>query len=193
LGSVWSIPACGGRERLRGADGKKLHSTQKPEELLKRVILASSRPGDLVLDPFLGSGTTAAVARLLHRNWIGIERETTYVEAAQRRIDAVIPLPDDDPHIASSPKQERVPFRALVEGGYLKPGDYLYLDAPDCIAVILPDGKLQVGEWVGSIHKLAARLKHVPSCNGWMHWTYVDESGERLLINGLREQVRLHE
>lgn len=191
LGSVWAIPACGGQERLRGEDGKKLHSTQKPEELLKRVILASSRPGDTVLDPFLGSGTTAAVAKRLQRNWVGIERENVYVRAAQRRIDGVLPLHEDDPLITLGHKTERIPFKALLEAGYLRAGECLYFDKPECEAVILPSGKLQINEWVGSIHKLGAWLKEVPSCNGWMHWHYLDSStGKRIVIDTLRQKVR---
>jgi DNA modification methylase len=191
LGSVWTIPACGGGERLRDKDGKKLHSTQKPEELLRRIILASSHPGDVILDPFLGSGTTAAVAKRLHRNWIGIEREKVYRQAAQKRIAKVEPLPDDDPLLRSGQKQPRIPFRVLLEQGCVFAEQTLYLDKPDCAAVIRPDGRLQTGDLVGSIHKLAALMKNVPSCNGWAHWYYEDAvTGERVLIDALRERVR---
>jgi modification methylase len=191
LGSVWAIPACGGGERLRDTNGKKLHSTQKPEELLKRIILASSHPGDVVFDPFLGSGTTAAVAKLLHRDWIGIERERVYIEAAQARIDIVSPLPPDHVWVQAGQKHARISFHSLLEQGCLQVGQRLYLDKPDCEAIVLPDGKLQVGDLIGSIHQMGAWLKRVPSCNGWAHWYYDDPStGERKVIDTLREQVR---
>jgi DNA modification methylase len=192
LGCVWTIPACGGPERLRDDDGKRLHPTQKPEELLTRIIAASSRPGDLVLDPFLGSGTTAAIAKRLHRNWIGIEREDVYFRAAQKRIKAVQPLPADDPLLTEvAIRHKRIPFRSLVERGYLQPGQTLYLDKPDSAAVILANGHLQANGYTGSIHKVGAQLKRVPSCNGWAHWYYIDPTtGVRTVIDTLRKQVR---
>jgi DNA modification methylase len=190
LGSVWKIKATGGSERLRLEDGKKLHSTQKPEELLTRIILASSNPGDVVFDPFLGSGTTAAAAKYLRRQWLGIERDTSYVAAAQQRIDAVEPLPSDHPLIAMEPKPVRVAFKQLLDAGYLQTGDRLMLDKPECEAVILDDGRLQVGDLVGSIHRLGARLKGVPSCNGWMHWFYRNADGQLQPLDVLREKYR---
>lgn len=192
LGSMWSIPSCGGQERLRDAEGKRLHPTQKPEALLTRIILASSHPGDVVLDPFLGSGTTAAVARRLRRNWIGIEREETYYRAAKQRIEAEQPLPEDDPLLAPAPRrQRRIPFRILLEQGYLQPGQLLYLDKPASSAVILENGHLRCNGYSGSIHKVGAQLKGAPSCNGWTHWYYEDaETGERVVIDRLRQQVR---
>ncbi len=193
LGSTWTIPVCAGIERLRGTDGKKLHPTQKPEALLERIILASSQPGDLLLDPFLGSGTTAAVAKRLRRHWIGIERDSTYIEAALKRIEAVTPLDQSDPRAAEPrPKPIKIPFAALLEAGYLQPSDTLQLDSPDCLAVILPDGNLQVGALCGSIHGLAAQLKDVPSCNGWMHWYAQDATGEKRLLDEFRQQFRLN-
>ena len=179
LGSVWKIKATGGTERLRDEDGKKLHSTQKPEELLRRIILASSNPGDVVLDPFLGSGTTAAMAKYLRRQWIGIERDADYVQMAQARIDAITPLAEDDPLIAVEAKPPRVPFAELIAAGYLRVGDRLYLDQPDCEALILADGSLQADDASGSIHRLGARLKGTPSCNGWKHWYYAGLSPVR--------------
>lgn len=192
LGSTWTIPVCGGAERLRGADGKKLHPTQKPEVLLERIVLASSQPGDVMLDPFLGSGTTAAVAKRLRRHWIGIERDPVYVEAAQRRIEAVEPLHAEHPNVAEpAAKPVRISFAMLLEQQLVQPGQQLYLDEPNCEAIIRADGKLQAGGLSGSIHGLGARLKGVPSCNGWMHWFYQDEQhGERQLINELRQRVR---
>ncbi len=190
LGSVWKINATGGSERLRDGNGKKQHSTQKPVELLKRIILASSSPGDIVLDPFLGSGTTAAVAKLLRRGWIGIERDSAYIQLAQDRIDEVIPLAADDPLIAIPEKPLRVPFADLLTAGDLQPGDKLYLDQPPCEAVILTGGRLQVGDQRGSIHRLGAALKGTPSCNGWKHWFYKDSSGDLHLIDDLRAAYR---
>ena len=193
LGSVWTIPVCGGQERLKDAEGKKLHSTQKPEELLKRIILASSKPDDVVLDPFSGTGTTAAVAKQLHRRWIGIERDEVYVRAAQNRIDNVQPLLPIDPLIAElfQEKPVRVPFTTLLKDGYLKPGQQLYLDTPDYTATILEDGNLKANGFTGSIHKVGAQLKNAPSCNGWMHWNYADEvTGQRKPIDNLRNQIR---
>lgn len=192
LGSVWIIPACGGPERLRDGEGKRLHPTQKPEELLTRIIGASTRPGDLVLDPFIGSGTTAVVATRLHRKWIGIEREPIYIRAAKKRIKAVNLLPMDDPLLVEvTVRRKRIPFRILLERGYLQPGQTLYLDRPDSAAVILANGHLQANGYTGSIHKVGAQLKRVPSCNGWAHWYYIDQStGARIVIDTLRERIR---
>jgi DNA modification methylase len=193
LGSVWTIPVCGGEERLKDAQGKKLHSTQKPEALLKRIILASSVPGDLVLDPFSGSGTTTAVAKRLHRHWIGVEREKLYVDASRKRLDDVIPVDIHDPilRVSSQEKPQRVPFEDLLQRGYLKPGQELYLDKPHHTAEILPDGQLRANGFTGSIHRVGAQLKNAPSCNGWVHWQYDDmETGERLPIDRLRERIR---
>jgi DNA modification methylase len=192
LGSVWTIPVCGGPERLKDAAGKKLHPTQKPEELLKRIIVASSKPGDVVLDPFLGSGTTAAVAKLLHRRWIGIERDAVYIEAAQRRIDAMLPLALEAlGEYSAAEKPSRVAFGELLKRGYLRAGQTLYLDAPDSTAVILDDGRLQSNGYVGSIHRVGALLKGAPSCNGWAHWYYEDAAdGVKRPIDVLRSRVR---
>lgn len=190
LGSVWKIQATGGAERLRDADGKKLHSTQKPEELLRRILLASSSPGDVVFDPFLGSGTTAAMSQHLRRQWFGIERDPAYVALIQERLEHVTPLPLDDPLLAEPPKPPRVAFRRLLEAGYLQAGDRLWFDQPDCEAVILPDGRLQAGDQVGSIHRLGAQLKGTPSCNGWMHWQYQDANGQFRPLDDLRQQYR---
>lgn len=193
LGSTWEIPICGGQERLRDPEGKKLHPTQKPEALLRRVILASSRPGDVVLDPFLGSGTTAAVARRLRRHWIGIEQEAVYVEAARARVAAVDPLDASHPQIKlpTRRKRRRIPFRVLLERGYLRPGQRLYLDRSDTAAVILDTGLLQFDGQSGSIHQLGARLRGKPSCNGWTTWFYKDAAtGELVAIDMLRQAMR---
>lgn len=196
LGSMWSIPACTGRERLKDAAGRKLHPTQKPEALLQRVILASSQPGDVVLDPFLGSGTTAVVAARFHRRWLGIEREAAYIQAAELRLDRTQPLLVGDPLLEQEArtraKPARIPFRALLEQGRVQAGQVLYLDSPVAEAVILPDGRLQCADHIGSIHRLGALLKGIPGCNGWAHWYYQDAaSGQRLPIDALRQQARL--
>lgn len=193
LGSVWQIPVCGGPERLKDAAGKKLHTTQKPEELLRRIILASSTPGDVVLDPFMGSGTTAAVAQRLRRRWIGIERESTYIHAAQARLAGLEPLPADDPLITAAlrPKPARIPFARLLDLGHLQPGQTLHLDKPAVNALILPNGRLQANGDTGTIHQLGARLKQTPSCNGWTHWHYRDETtGELRPLDDLRQIIR---
>jgi modification methylase len=189
LGSMWEIPVCAGAERLRDADGHKLHPTQKPEALLERIILASSRPGDLLLDPFLGSGTTGAVARRLNRACIGIERDDRYADAAQQRIDAVQPEPIEETDLTAV---KRIPFSALLTHGFLAPGDRLWLDHPIHEAVILENGLLRCGEQTGSIHQLGALLKHIPSCNGWVHWTYADpQTGDRAPLDRLRTRLRM--
>lgn len=191
LGCLWSIPVCGGGERLKNESGKKLHPTQKPEALLERIILASSQPGDVVFDPFLGSGTTAAVAKRLRRRWLGIERDPVYLEAAQQRIDEAQPLTNDDPMVTSSSKPGRMPFMVLIQHGLLQPGQTLLLDSPKHEAVIRSDGHLQAGDLIGSIHRLGAMLKGAPSCNGWVHWRYWDESaGAYLPIDTLRQRLR---
>lgn len=191
LGSVWDIPVCGGVERLRDADGRKLHSTQKPEALLERIILASSNPKDLVLDPFVGTGTTAAVAKRLRRHWLGIERNPYYLRAAQARVLAIEPLPADHQLVKPRPRRRRVPFLLLLQHGYLSPGQQLYLSKSTHSAIIEPDGKISANGVVGSIHQVASHLKGVQSCNGWDHWFYIDaETGERTVLDALRERVR---
>lgn len=190
LGSVWMIPACGGKERLRDESGKKLHATQKPEMLLERIILASSQPDDVVFDPFLGSGTTAAVAKRLRRRWLGIERETVYITAAQNRIDEISPVEPDDPVLGMTTNHGRIPFKWLLKSAALYPGQALYLDFPLVEAEIQSDGLVKAGGIQGSIHQVAAALKGVPSCNGWKHWYYDASDGQRLLLDVLRDQHR---
>src|SRR5258708_4903847 len=192
LGSMWTIPVCAGQERLKDADGKKLHPTQKPEELLKRIIVASSKPGDVVLDPFLGSGTTAAVAKQFHRNSIGIERDPIYMSAAQARLDRKQPmLLKDIGEFSPQQKPAKVAFSVLLEKGLLRVGQVLYLDSPQSTSVILEDGRIQSNGFSGSIHYVGAQLKKAPSCNGWVHWEYIDEStGVRQPIDVLRNRIR---
>ncbi len=192
LGSMWSIRSCGGPERMKDDKGEKLHSTQKPEELLHRIIMASSVPGDIVLDPFLGTGTTAAVARRLHRNYIGIEKNERYIPYAQRRINAVVPMNESDPTITESKVYKRVAFRRLLEQGYVKIGQELYFDSPEQTGIIQPRGKVTIQDFTGSIHQTAARLKGMPSVNGWKHWFYSDPStGQRRPLDVLRKKFRI--
>lgn len=190
--SDWEIPLCTGAERLK-VDGHKAHPTQKPEALLYRVILATSNPGDVILDPFFGTGTTGAVAQALHRHWIGIERESAYAKLATARIAAVQPalLPEALDVAADRRRVPRVPFGMLLEQGLLQPGQQLYLGLHGPAAVVLADGSLRHGESRGSIHALGAHLVGAPSCNGWTAWYYADPaSGERRPIDVLRQQIR---
>ena len=191
MGSVWSIPVTGGAERLRDSDGNKLHSTQKPEALLQRIIRASSRPDDVVLDPFVGSGTTAAVARRLHRHWIGVDSNPVYVAAARQRVANTSPLPDDNPLWQAYEAPVRVPFAQLLEQGYLQPDTPLYFGDTGHQAVVLDNGSIQSNGYVGSIHQVGRHLTGLRSCNGWTHWYYVDpDSGEKRVLDTLRQQVR---
>jgi modification methylase len=190
--SDWYLPICSGRERLK-VDGQKAHSTQKPEALLYRVIQASSQPGDVVLDPFFGTGTTGAAARRLHRRWIGIEREPSYVALARQRIAAVEPV-EYDPALFVTPdprKRPRVPFGVLLEHDLLEVGQRLYFDRQDEHAArVLADGALEYRGRRGSIHQLARHIRQAP-CNGWQHWFYRDgASGDLQPIDRLREIVR---
>lgn len=187
--SNWTIPICTGKERLK-INGRKAHATQKPEALLYRVILASSRPGDVVLDPFLGTGTTAVVAKKLHRHWLGIEQEEHFVRLARERIAAAQPELLSD-QLFAPPRKPRIPFATLIEQGLIQPGARLAFGKQgDPIATIQPDGRLTCGDLIGSIHQLARALRGAP-CNGWEHWHYVDaDTGQRLPIDRLREIVR---
>jgi len=189
--SDWVLPICTGSERIR-TDGEKAHSTQKPEALLYRVILASTDPGDIVLDPFFGTGTSGAVAKRLHRQWIGIEREAKYVEVARRRIEAITPEPYDAAALDfPDPRRlPRVPFRHLLERGLIQPGATLtFQDRQDITATVLATGKLRCGELEGSIHQIARELAEGP-INGWDVWFLADGSGKRKPISTLRQIVR---
>jgi modification methylase len=188
--SDWTIPLCTGEERLKGKDGKKLHPTQKPEALLARVILSSSRPDDLVLDPFNGTGTTGAVAKHLGRRYIGIERDPSYAKAAEKRIAAVKPLeaPSLVPFVTAR-DAPRVPFAALVERGLVKPGAKLVDGKKRHRALVRPDGALSLGDNVGSIHKIGAVAQGLDACNGWTFW-HVESPKGLTLIDELRAQVR---
>ncbi|MBN1284246.1 MAG: site-specific DNA-methyltransferase [Anaerolineae bacterium] len=191
--SDWLIPLCTGAERIK-LNGEKAHATQKPEALLYRVILASSNPGDVVLDPFFGAGTTGAVAKKLHRRWIGIERDDTYVKVAQARIEAAA-APLYDEYVFENEekrRQPRIPFGALLENGLLRPGEALYFGARgDITATVAADGSLIYDGARGSIHQIGAKIKNAPTCNGWTHWYYLDaQTGARVVIDTLREKLR---
>jgi modification methylase len=195
--SDWVIPLCTGSERIK-VNGAKAHATQKPEALLYRVLLASSNPGDCVLDPFFGTGTTGAVAKKLHRRWIGIERDPHYAELALRRIGAV-EAPEYGEAVFHFPQKRRlarIPFGALLEHGLLQPGQELYLagNKPGGerrpAAVILADGHLRCDGHTGSIHQVAKAILET-SCNGWEHWYYRETaSGELVVIDALRQKLR---
>lgn len=190
--SDWYLPICNGRERLR-VNGLKAHATQKPEALLYRVLLASSNPGDVVLDPFFGTGTTGVVARRLQRRWIGIEKDAGYAKLARERIAATpAEAPDPQLYATANPRREpRLPFGALIEAGMLKPGQLLYF-GPDgeTTARLLADGSLEYDGQRGSIHKIARLIATGPG-NGWTQWYYLDEQTEtRLPIDRLRQLFR---
>ena len=189
--SDWFLPICTGGERLKDADGRKTHPTQKPEALLARVLLSASNPGDLVLDPFFGSGTTGAVARRLRRKFIGIERDTTYAAAARARIDAVEPLPADALALAPAKRSEpRVAFASVVEMGLLAPGTVLMDEKRRYKATIRADGALSLNQIVGSIHKTGALAQGLPACNGWTFWHFETKDGLKS-IDTLRAQIRV--
>ena len=187
--SDWHIPLCTGGERLRNAHGLKLHPTQKPEALLHRVLLASTAPGDIVLDPFLGSGTTAAMAKRLHRHFIGIERHPAYAEAAIGRVRREKPASLDG--MSSTPTKRdavRVPFGSLVERGLVPPGTELTDRARRVAATVCADGSLVSGPHRGSIHQVGAAVQNAPSCNGWTFW-HLERDGALVPIDGLRVPV----
>lgn len=188
--SDWTLALCTGSERLKDADGNKAHPTQKPEALLHRVILSATRQGDVILDPFFGTGTTGAAAKRLGRHFIGIERDEGYADVAQARIDAVIPTAPEDLVVTGSKKAEpKVPFGALVEAGLLTAGDKLYCPKGDHEARVRADGSLVSGSLTGSIHKLGALLENAPACNGWTYWRFKTDQGLRS-IDTLRAEVR---
>ncbi len=188
--SDWALPICGGQERLKKG-GTKVHPTQKPEALLYRVMLACTKPGDVVLDPFFGTGTTGAVAKRLGRKWIGIEREDSYIEAALERIEAALPLDESAVAIMQTPRQApKVAFGTLIETGYLAPGAILTDTKRRWKATVRVDGSLEVEGQSGSIHGLGAKLQGAPSCNGWTFWQVETAEGLKP-IDSLRQTYLL--
>ena len=188
--SDWTIPLCTGEERLKQVDGGKLHPTQKPEALVARVILAASRPGDVVLDPFFGTGTTGAVAKRLGRSFIGIEREKSYARAAEKRIAAIDPLPQASLEpLQTAREAPRVPFAALVERGLVAAGARLVDARRRHAALVRPDGAVALGDVVGSIHRVGAVAQGLEACNGWTFW-HVETRRGLTSIDALRAQFR---
>ena len=188
--SDWTLPICSGAERVK-VDGVKAHPTQKPEALLHRILLATSHEGDVVLDPFFGSGTTGAVAKRLGRHFIGIEREKRYADVAEARIAAIKPLPPEDRAITGEAREKpRVPFGALVETGMLRPGATLMDRNRRHRARVRADGSLALeGGRSGSIHQLGAAVQGLPSCNGWTFW-HIEARGQLVPLDAMRETYR---
>jgi modification methylase len=174
--SDWLFPICTGAERLKGGDGAKIHPTQKPEALLARVMMASTRPGDVILDPFFGSGTTGAVAKRLGRHFVGVEREQAYIDAASARIAAVEPLAQANLAVMTGKRAEpRVAFASLLEAGLVRPGTVLYDSRRRFAASVRADGTLSLDSHAGSIHRLGAVVQGLDACNGWTFWHYEEE------------------
>jgi len=187
--SDWHLPICSGGERMK-IDGEKAHTTQKPESLLYRVLTAASKPGDVILDPFFGSGTTGAVAKRLGRNYIGLERETKYIEVATNRIKKIQAHSPEDLEYTRSKRQEpRVPFGSVVERGLLSAGQVLHDSRKRYKAKVRADGSLIASDISGSIHKVGAQLQGSSTCNGWTFWHF-DAEGQSVSIDVLRQQVR---
>lgn len=188
--SDWLIPLCTGEERLKGADGKKVHPTQKPEGLLARVLLSSSKPGDLVIDPFNGTGTTGAVAKRLGRSYIGFERDKTYAKAAEARIARVEPLPEESlAPFMTAREAPRVAFSELIERGMIMPGTKLFDAKKKLGALVRADGAIMLGDKVGSIHRIGAVAQGAQACNGWTFWHVETKKGLKL-IDELRAEIR---
>lgn len=188
--SDWFIPLCTGAERLRDEKGDKLHPTQKPEALLHRVILSCTQPGEVVLDPFLGSGTTAAVAKRLGRRFIGIEREERYAKGARARLAAVEPMPESAAlALPSRREQPRIPFGVLVERGLVPAGSVLTDARRRWRAEVGADGTLRCGKAAGSIHQVGAAVQEVPSCNGWLFWHVEGKAGSLRVLDELRAEI----
>ncbi|MCC6204438.1 MAG: site-specific DNA-methyltransferase [Hyphomicrobiales bacterium] len=189
--SDWLFPICTGSERLRDRNGDKLHPTQKPEALLARVVLASSKPGDVILDPFFGSGTTGAVARRLGRHFVGVEREQAYIDAASERIASVQPLGASVLNMMGGKRAEpRVAFVNLVDSGLISPGTTLYDSRKRWAAKVRADGTLATESSAGSIHRLGAEVQGLEACNGWTFWHY-ERNGGLTAIDELRRIARL--
>ena len=187
--SDWVLPICSGKERLKSGD-KKAHATQKPESLLYRVLMSSTKPGDVVLDPFFGTGTTGAVAKMLGRHYIGIERESDYIKVAQDRIKGVKRLDDEAlGYTESKRSQPRVPFGSLIERGMIKPGVTLVDPNRRYAAKVRSDGTLVSDDTTGSIHQIGALVQGAPACNGWTFW-HVEKRGDLVPIDIYRQKVR---
>ena len=186
--SDWTLPICSGNERIK-KNGKKVHSTQKPESLLHRILLASTNKGDFVFDPFLGTGTTAAVAKKLGRNYFGIENEKKYFKTAKQRLEKTIKMEDHYlDTIKNNKSKPRIPFGSLVELGIVKPGMSVFDYKKKVNAKIMADGSIKYQNSEGSIHKVAAKIIGAESCNGWTYWHY-NNNGSILPIDDLRQRL----
>ena len=186
--SNWNLPICSGKERLK-KNGKKIHSTQKPEALLHRILLATTNKNDLVLDPFLGSGTTAAVAKKLGRKYYGIEKEKTFFKAVEQRLKDIKPIEDDFlDTLKNNRSKPRIPFGSLVELGIIKPGTIIFDNKKKINAKIMADGSIKHQQAEGSIHKVAATILGAESCNGWTYWHY-NMNGNIVPIDHLRQRL----
>ena len=188
--SDWYFPICTGAERLKDKDGRKTHPTQKPEALLSRIIMSTTQPGDLVLDPFFGTGTTGAVAKRLSRDFIGLERDETYARAAQARIDAIVPLPHAAVAEAPAKRTEpRVAFASVVDSGLIQAGTKLVDARGRFESIVRIDGTLLFENMIGSIHKIGALAQGLPACNGWIFW-HIETPNGRVMIDNFRESIR---
>jgi len=188
--SDWVLPICTGHERLKDDAGDKAHPTQKPESLLHRVILGTTNAGDVILDPFFGTGTTGAVAKMLGRDYIGIEREAAYRVVAEKRLANIRKFDRDALSVSTSKRAEpRVAFGVLVERGMLRPGEVLTSYNGQRVAKVRADGTLVASDMTGSIHQVGAHLEGAPSCNGWTYWHF-KRDGQTVPIDILRQQVR---
>ena len=188
--SDWVLPICTGHERLKNDAGDKAHPTQKPESLLHRIIVGSTNPGDVILDPFFGTGTTGAVAKKLGREFIGIEREEAYRKVAKKRISNIRKFDKESLQVTTAKRAEpRVPFGQLVERGMLNPGDELYSMNKRHKVRVRADGTLIGDDVKGSIHQVGAHLEGAPSCNGWTYWCF-KRDGKKVPIDLLRQQIR---
>ena len=188
--SDWTLPICNGNERIK-KNGKKVHSTQKPESLLYRILLASTNKGDFVFDPFLGTGTTAVVAKKLGRNYFGIEREKKYFKTAKQRLEKTIKMEDHYlDTIKNNKSKPRIPFGSLVELGIVKPGMSVFDQKKKVNAKIMADGSIKYQNSEGSIHKVAAKIIGAESCNGWTYWHY-NLGGNMVPIDNLRQRLIL--
>jgi modification methylase len=188
--SDWFFPLCTGAERLKDASGRKVHPTQKPEALLSRILLAASHKGDVVLDPFFGSGTTGAAAKTLGRSFIGIERDATYAKAASARIDSITALPVGAIEMVPDKRSEpRIAFASIVESGLIRPGEILTDAKQRHSALVRAEGTVSIGSITGSIHKIGALAQGLPACNGWTFW-HCEREGKLAPIDALRSMVR---
>lgn len=188
--SDWVLPICSGGERLKDGNGDKAHPTQKPQSLLHRVLVGTTNPGDVVLDPFFGTGTTGAVAKMLGRDFIGIEREAAYREVAEKRLAGIRKYDAAALQVSARKRAEpRVPFGQLIERGLLRPGEELHSMNARHKAKVRADGTLVGGDVRGSIHQVGAALEGAPSCNGWTYWC-IKRDGKRVPIDIFRQQIR---